>query len=123
MLTGGIKKPEDIPEGDFRKTLPRFAKENFDNNLELVRQLQKIAEEKGCSPAQLAIGWVKHLSKKDGNPEIIPIPGATTAARVEENAKDVLLSSSELSKIDSILKKFEVAGDRYSVQGMAHAEG
>ena len=85
--------------------------------------MQKIAEEKVCSLAHLAIGWVKHQSKKDGNPEIIPIPGATTAARVEENAKDGLLSINEPLKIDSILKKFEVAGNRYSEQGMAHAEG
>jgi pyridoxine 4-dehydrogenase len=55
MLTGQIKKPEDIPEGDFRRSLPRFSKENFSKNLELVHKLEKFAKQKGCTPAQLAI--------------------------------------------------------------------
>jgi len=93
--------------------MPRFSKENFGKNLGLVKDLQKIAKSKGCSPAQLAIGWVSNLSLKDGNPEIIPIPGATTEARVLENSKVVTLSSSELAEIDAILKSFTVAGDRY----------
>ena len=56
MLTGEIKKPEDIPEGDFRRNVPRFSAENFPTNLKLVAELQKLAKQKGCSPAQLAIG-------------------------------------------------------------------
>lgn len=123
ILTGDIQKPEDIPEGDFRRTMPRFSKENFGKNLELVKDLQKIAQSKGCSPAQLAIGWVSHLSLKDGNPEIIPIPGATTEARVLENSKVITLSSIELAEIDAILKSFTVAGDRYGGPQKAHMEG
>jgi len=61
MLSGEITKPEDIPEGDMRRHMPRFSPENFENNIELVRELQKIAKQKGCTPAQLAISWVKHL--------------------------------------------------------------
>jgi pyridoxine 4-dehydrogenase len=93
--------------------MPRFSKENFGKNLELVKDLQRVAKSKGCTPAQLAIGWVSHLSLKDGNPEIIPIPGATTEARVLENSRVITLSSSELAEIDVILKSFTVAGDRY----------
>jgi len=123
MLTGEIRKPEDIPEGDFRRMLPRFSKENFDHNLELVSELYKIANQKGCTPAQLAISWVRHLSKKDGNPEIIPIPGAATEKRVLENGKVVALSNDDLKEIDAILEKFEVKGDRYGGPAKAHMEG
>lgn len=56
MLTGEIKSHDDIPEGDFRRSVPRFSKENFPINLKLVTELQKIAKQKGVSPAQLAIG-------------------------------------------------------------------
>ncbi|KFY17015.1 hypothetical protein V492_00943 [Pseudogymnoascus sp. VKM F-4246] len=113
MLTGQITKPEDIPEGDFRKTVPRFQKENFGKNLELVRELEKTANKLGCTPAQLAISWVRSLSQKNGNPEIIPIPGSATVERVNENAKHVPLSKEDLAEIESILQSFKVAGGRY----------
>lgn len=122
MLTGEIKSPEDIPEGDFRRLFPRFSKENFPKNLELVQDLQKIAKAKGCSAAQLAIAWVRQQSKKDGNPEIIPIPGATSVSRVEENLKQIQLSEAELSQIARVLDSFEVAGARYPDAQRAHAE-
>ena len=123
MLTGEIKKTEDIPEGDLRRSMPRFSKENFPTNIELVEELQKISKRKGCTPAQLAIAWIKSISNKDGNPEFIPIPGATTAERVAENSKDVSLSSEELAEIDAILKKFTVAGGRYGGPAVEHMEG
>lgn len=66
---------------------------------------------------------VRYLSKKDGYPEFIPIPGATTVARVQENAKAAVLSSEDVAAIDSILEKFEVAGDRYNSHGMASTLG
>ena len=99
--------------------MPRFHGDNFMINLELVKQLQKIAQQKGCTPAQLAIGWIKNLSRKDGNPEILPIPGATTAARVKENAEYVMLSDSEISRIEKILDSFQVKGTRYAKEAMA----
>ncbi len=123
MLSGDIRKPEDIPEGDFRKMMPRFSKENFKHNLELVSEIQKFAKQKGCTPAQLAINWVLHLSKKNGNPVIIPIPGATKEERVHENGKVITLSADDTAEIDSILNRFEVKGDRYGGPGKAHMEG
>jgi len=65
----------------------------------------------------------RSISKRNGNPEIIPIPGATTAERVFENSKDVTLSSEELKAIESIQSSFSVAGQRYDSHGMAHVEG
>lgn len=123
MLSGQITKPEDIPEGDFRRTIPRFNGENFAKNLELVRELEKIAKKSGRTPAQLAISWVKSLSNKDGNPEIIPIPGATSAERVNENAKDAPLSKEDLAEIESILESFQVAGGRYGGHAAVYIEG
>lgn len=131
ILTGEIQKPEDIPQSDMRSHMPRFQGENFEKNLELVRKLQDFAKQKGCTPAQLALSvsvsaveyqsmahadtlqWVRHLSKKDGNPEIIPIPGATKVERILENAKDFPLTPEESATIDTILQGFEVAGSRY----------
>jgi pyridoxine 4-dehydrogenase len=122
LLTGDIKSPEDIPEGDFRKHLPRFSKEYFDNNIKLVNEVNKLAKEKGCTGAQIAVNWVKHMSKKDGNPEIIPIPGATTVERILENVKEVSLSANDMEALDSILKQFPILGDRYDANTMKHSE-
>lgn len=122
-MTGQIKSFDDIPEGDFRRTFPRFQPENFEVNIKLVRELEKIAKQIGCTPAQLAIAWVRSLSEKDGNPVIIPIPGATTVERVKENAKEVALSDSDISEISSILKSFNVVGGRYGGPAAAHMNG
>ncbi len=113
FLTGQIKSIDDIPEGDFRRHLPRFQPDVFEKNLELVTQLEKIAEKKGCKPSQLAMAWVKSFSGKPGMPTMIPIPGATTEERVVENSKDVVLGKEDLEAIDEILRNAVVAGDRY----------
>lgn len=123
FLTGQIKSYKDIPEGDFRQTLPRFQPDVFDINIKLVDELQKVAKAKGCTPAQLAIGWIKSQSKKNGNPEIIPIPGATTEERVKENAKDVTLDKTTLEEIDAILSQNKVVGARYGGHAAAYVEG
>jgi len=123
MLTGQIKSPSDIPEGDFRRHVPRFSEENFPTNIKLVEDLEKIAKQKGCTPAQLAIAYITQLSEKDGNPVIIPIPGATTEARVVENSKKVSFTSAELKEVDSILSAFVVKGARYGGPAAALMEG
>jgi len=121
MLSGDIKSPTDIPEGDFRKHMPRFQPDVFDTNLELVQELQKVAKQKGCTPAQLAISWTKHCT--NGSPEVIPIPGATTEERVLENAKEITLDGDDLAEINSLLSKFKVVGGRYGGPMAAHIEG
>lgn len=123
MLTGQIKSFTDIPESDLRRMLPRFQPENFENNLKLVKELEKIAKQKDCTPAQLAIGWLRTLSKRKGMPEIFPIPGATTVERVKENAVEVELTDREMEAIVGILKRCEVLGDRYPPQFMKLLDG
>ena len=120
MLTGQIKSPADIPEGDFRHHFPRFQPGNFEVNLELVRQLETLAAKKGCKPSQLAVGWVLGIARRPGMPEIIPIPGATTAERVKENATVVELTDEEMKEIDAVLAKVEVAGGRYPEGAPTH---
>ena len=123
MLTGQIKSFDDLPEKDIRRQLPRFQPENFDVNLKLVKELEKIAVKKSCTPAQLALGWVVALSDQPGMPTIIPIPGASTADRVKENTRVVELSAEEMKEIDEILCRAEIVGDRYHSFGMKLVNG
>ena len=114
MLTGQIKSPDDIPEGDFRRSHPRFKPENFHYNLELVQRLQEVAKKNGCTSAQLAIAWVRQAGKSvKGNPQILPIPGATKKERLIENCKVVTLDKSALAEIEKILAEVTVVGTRY----------
>lgn len=113
MLSGQFRSSEDLHPNDSRRFYPRFQAENFSINLELVKQLETLAKKKGCTAPQLAISWVRSLSNKPGLPTIIPIPGATTEARVRENAQEWDFTKEELSEIDDILAKFKVSGNRY----------
>ena len=123
VFTGQIKSLSDIPPNDRRRQLPRFQPENFENNMNLIKEVEQIAAKKNCTPAQLALAWVRSLSNKKGLPTIIPIPGATTAARVEENAVEVELTEAEAKDIDTVLASCIVVGDRYTAEFMKLADG
>lgn len=116
FLTGAITKPEDFEEGDFRRTNPRFQGENFARNLQLVKQVEMLATEKGCTPAQLALAWVLAQGQ-----DVIPIPGTRRRSRLDENigALDVSLSQEELESIDRIFPAEAVAGARYTPASMS----
>jgi pyridoxine 4-dehydrogenase len=109
-LAGQIKSFDDVTE--FQKWGPRFHEENFHKNLEPVETIKKVAEKKGCTLAQLAIAWVRAHSGTKGHPIIIPLPGATTVSRVQENMKDVQLTTEDLKEIDGILATMPVQGPR-----------
>src|SRR3954451_5361599 len=113
FLTGAIKSPEDLDEDDYRRFSPRFQGENFQRNLDLVGKIEEIAENKGVTPAQLALAWV--LAQGD---DIVPIPGTKKVARLEENAAaaDVTLGDDELAAIADALPP--AAGLRYPEQMM-----
>ncbi|MEG3116358.1 aldo/keto reductase [Salinicola sp. 4072] len=115
FLTGQIKRFEDLPEDDFRRHSPRFQGENFRKNLDLVAEVERMAAEKACSPAQLALAWV--LAQGD---DIVPIPGTKRRERLEENIKalDVQLSPEDLARIDRILPPGAAAGERYDASQM-----
>ncbi|KAI0145485.1 putative aldo/keto reductase [Xylariaceae sp. FL1272] len=113
MLTGAVKKREDLNDLLVMMKFPRFEEGAFEANMKLVHQVEELAKKKGCSPAQLAINWTTALSKRPGLPLIIPIPGATTAARIEENTKVVDLTEEEMKEIDATLSTFVPVGGRY----------
>jgi len=113
FLSGHIHKLDDIPANDSRRNFPRFQPDVFDLNLELVKEIDKVAEAKGCTMPQVAIAWVVAQSKQPGNPVTIPIPGCTTVSRVEENLTPVTLTQQDLDEISQLLGKITVHGDRY----------
>jgi aryl-alcohol dehydrogenase-like predicted oxidoreductase len=116
FLTGQITSPEDFPEDDFRRFHPRFTGENFHRNIALVREVEAMAREKGCTTAQLALAWV--LAQGD---DIVPIPGTKHIKYLDENigALDVKLSDEDLRRLDQILPPGAAAGERYHERGMA----
>jgi aryl-alcohol dehydrogenase-like predicted oxidoreductase len=110
FLTGAIKSLDDLPGDDWRRRMPRFSPENFDKNLELVAEVERIAEEKGATPAQVALAWV--LSRGE---DIVPIPGTKRRKYLEENvaALDVDLSEEDIERLDEAFPQGVTAGDRY----------
>ena len=113
LLTATFSKPEDLAKNDIRHHLPRFQSGNMEKNAAMGQEVQKVATAKGCTPAQVALAWVRSHSGKEGLGTIIPIPGSTTAERTVENNVEVTLSEEELKEIGEIMKKTEVAGGRY----------
>jgi aryl-alcohol dehydrogenase-like predicted oxidoreductase len=107
FLTGRYRSPENIDEGDFRRSDPRFSRDNFDTNLAIVTAVEELAEAKGVSAAQIALAWV-HRQGED----IVPIPGTTTRRHLESNvaALDVELTDDELAKLTAV---GTATGDRY----------
>src|SRR6185369_707537 len=102
FLTGRFKRPEDLPEGDFRRSNPRFQGENFDRNLRLVERVKELAAAKKVTPSQLALAWVLAQGK-----DVVPIPGTKRRKYLEENAAatEVRLRPEELARIDEIAPK------------------
>ena len=115
FLTGQITSPDDFPDDDFRKFHPRFQGENFEKNIALVREVEAIAAEKGCTTAQLALAWV--LAKGD---DVVPIPGTKHVRYLDQNigALEVKLSDADLERLDEILPPGAAAGMRYHERGM-----
>ncbi len=115
FLTGKFKKPEDLPEDDFRRHNPRFQKENFEYNMKIVKKIEELAEEKKCKPSQIALAWV--LAQGE---DIVPIPGTKRIKYLEENIKavDIQFSKSELEKLDKIAPRGAAKGLRYPEAAM-----
>lgn len=115
FLTGQIRRIEDLAEDDYRRHSPRFQGENFQKNLDLVAEIEQMAQEKGCTPAQLALAWL--LAQGE---DIVPIPGTKSRARLEENvgALDVQVTAEDRARIDRILPPGAAAGERYAAPQM-----
>lgn len=117
FISGDIKTPDDFPENDFRRGIPRFQGDYFYKNIELLNEIQKIAESKGVTPSQLALAWT--IAKGS-----LPIPGTKRRKYLEENiaSTNIKLSQEELDKIESIIPLGMDTGDRYDKSGMASVD-
>ena len=115
FLSGRFQRPEDIPEGDFRRNNPRFQGENFRRNLELVERVKAIATEKKVTPSQLALAWV--MSRGD---DVVPIPGTKRRRYLEENvgAARVRLTPDDLRRIEAAAPPGAAVGERYPAEAM-----
>ena len=115
FLTGQIKSPDDFPEDDFRRFHPRFTGENFKKNIQLVQEVEELAQQKGCTAAQLALAWV--LAQGD---DVVPIPGTKRVRYLDENiaALDVKLTNEDLARLDEICRPALRPGERYHERGM-----
>jgi len=115
FLTGQFRSIDDLPADDYRRHAPRFQGENFQKNLDLVREIEHLAKAKGCTPSQLALAWV--LAQGE---DIVPIPGTKRIKYLEENlgAAQVQLTEEELRQIDAMIPAGAASGDRYHAQAM-----
>jgi len=120
FLTGQFKKFEDLEPNDYRRFSPRFQGENFRKNLDLVKKLEELAEQKGCKASQLALAWVMAQGEY-----IFPIPGTKRVSYLEENAGalNVSLTPEDLAAIDEISPKGIASGLRYPEEMMKIVNG
>jgi aryl-alcohol dehydrogenase-like predicted oxidoreductase len=112
FLTGQITSRDDLPADDWRRNDPRYSPENFDENLKLVRIVERVAARHRASPAQIALAWL--LAQGE---DVVPIPGVKRRATLEDSAgaADLALTPDDLAELDAARN---VAGPRYGEMGM-----
>jgi aryl-alcohol dehydrogenase-like predicted oxidoreductase len=120
FLTGQFQKFEDLATDDYRRFSPRFQGDNFQKNLDLVKEVEEIAREKKCQPSQLALAWV--LAQDDN---IVPIPGTKRRKYLEENAAgmDLKLTAEDLRRLSEIFPSGAASGTRYPEHMMSLING
>ena len=120
FLTGRFQHLEDLPEDDYRRFSPRFQGENFQKNLDLVRRVEELAKEKGCSASQLALAWVMAQGE-----DIVPIPGTKRRKYLEENAGavNVQFTKDDLRRVDEVAPHGVASGERYPEHMMQLVNG
>ncbi|WP_345447789.1 aldo/keto reductase [Arthrobacter gyeryongensis] len=110
FLTGQLRSEADFAENDYRRHSPRFQGDNFKRNLELVDRVKELADQKQCTPGQLALAWL--LAQGE---HIVPIPGTKKRERLAENlgATAVVLSEDDRKRLDELAPAGSAAGSRY----------
>jgi aryl-alcohol dehydrogenase-like predicted oxidoreductase len=116
FLSGELKSYDDLPDDDVRRLQPRFSRDNFQKNLDLVWKVKQLAAKAGATPSQFALAWVMSQGE-----DIIPIPGTKRRTHLEENvaAASLQLSKADLEELDQIFPEGAAAGDRYPPMMMA----
>ncbi|WP_406478787.1 aldo/keto reductase [Streptomyces platensis] len=120
FLTGRYTSVKDLPESDMRRSQPRFADGNLEQNLAIVKKLDELAAEKGVTAGQLALAWVQHRGA-----DVVPIPGTRRQKYLEENlgALAIELTTEELTAIDAAAPTGQIAGTRYDEASMTFVDG
>jgi len=115
FLTGTAKRPEEMPEDDFRRTQPRFAAGNFERNMALVEVVKTVAARRRATPAQVALAWL--LARGS---DVVPIPGTKRRSFLRENAAalDVSLTAEDVAELDERIPVGAAAGERYAAASM-----
>jgi aryl-alcohol dehydrogenase-like predicted oxidoreductase len=110
LFAGDVKRAEELPEGDFRRNLPRYQGENFDNNVSAAAAVKALAASLGVAPGQVALAWILHQGA-----DIVPIPGTKRVRYVEENlsAAAVSLTTDQMRHLEAALTPDRVTGERY----------
>jgi aryl-alcohol dehydrogenase-like predicted oxidoreductase len=115
FIAGRFQSLDDLAPDDWRRTNPRFQGENFAKNLALVEHVKQLAEERNCTPAQLALAWLLNRHET-----VIPIPGTSSKRRLEENvaAVGIKLSDEDLEQIEQVSPRGAAAGRRYDPESL-----
>ncbi|WP_371552070.1 aldo/keto reductase [Streptomyces sp. NBC_00554] len=118
FLSGAITSPDDFTEDDWRRTDPRFQGKNFDRNLDVVREVRRLADDKNVTPSQLALAWVQYQGA-------VAIPGTKRRRYLEENvaATEVTLTADDIAAIEAVAPHGVVTGDRYAPEFMGTLNG
>jgi aryl-alcohol dehydrogenase-like predicted oxidoreductase len=119
FLCGKLNEVDTLDAKDIRRSLPRFAPDNFALNLRLLPAYLQVAKDVGCTPAQLAIAWLLHRGE-----HIIPIPGTTSVAHLVEDleAAKLSLNAATMAKLDGLFNQNTVVGARYNAQNSSEVD-
>jgi aryl-alcohol dehydrogenase-like predicted oxidoreductase len=111
FLTGEVKRAEEYPEGDWRRTDPRYVGKNYDANMQAAHKVREIAKGKNMKPGQIALAWILHKGM-----DIVPIPGTKRRSYLEENiaAASIQLDAVQMKVLDDALAPGKVSGRRYA---------
>jgi aryl-alcohol dehydrogenase-like predicted oxidoreductase len=115
FLTGRFQSDQDFEAGDYRKNSPRFQGDNFRRNLAIVKSIEDLASEKGCTPAQLALAWLLARGQ-----DIVPIAGTKRRSYLEQNigAVQVHLTTTDITRLERAAPPGVTAGARYVPEAM-----
>ncbi|MBM9606428.1 aldo/keto reductase [Desulfopila inferna] len=113
LLSGKVKSRQELADGDYRRNMPRFADDNLEENLALVKALENMALEKNATAAQVALAWLLNQG-----PDILPIPGMKRLKHLQENlgALNIKLSTDDLSRLSTLSEA--VQGQRHNPQNL-----
>jgi hypothetical protein len=119
FLTGALPEVATLDAKDIRRSMPRFAAENNDVNVKLLGDYAALADEAGCTKAQLALAWL--LTR---GTHVIAIPGTTSTAHLEENlaAGELRLSADVVTRLDALINQRTIVGDRYNATTQAEID-